>query len=301
MPKKKGDGFPFFIPCGTLASMGPRDLLGTGSDEGQDARLPWGGDPLEDPRVLSMIFHPRRDWAPFRNDPKGRDLCFDLAEGVVIGARFFLAGCSCPTLLFFHGNGEIASDYDEIAPLYNGRDLNLLVVDYRGYGRSTGTPTLRAVLQDAERVLDPVHDWLAAHGVRGRLWVMGRSLGSAPAIHLARLRGELLAGLIVESGFADTLGLLSRVGVPVHRIRVPEDWRSFNLEGIAQVKAPTLIIHGEWDQIIPLGDGKALFDACGASKKELVVIPGAGHNDLLWVGMEQYMAAIAGFVAQGSS
>ncbi len=256
-------------------------------------------DPLEDPLVLSFIFHPRRDLSEPCQDPRVQDVMLQVSPGIQIGARFYAGAREFPNLIFFHGNGEIASDYDEIAGLYLQRNLNLMVVDYRGYGRSTGIPTLRNMLQDAMDLMDPICEWLASRGFGSARWVMGRSLGSCPAIHVAGQRADVLRGLVVESGFADTLGLLYRIGFPAGALEIPQEWRHFNLSGIARVKLPTLIIHGEWDQIIPLKDGLALFDACKAERKEMVVIPKAGHNDLLWVGMEQYMGAVEGFIGKG--
>jgi fermentation-respiration switch protein FrsA (DUF1100 family) len=69
-----------------------------------------------------------------------------------------------------------------------------------------------------------------------------------------------------------------------------------NLRAIHTVAMPTLILHGEWDQIIPLSDGRALFEGSGAAKKELVVIPRAGRNDMLWLGRGQDMDAVCRFV-----
>lgn len=113
---------------------------------------------------------------------------------------------------------------------------------------------------------------------------MGRSLGSAAAIEVAVRAGEKPAGLIVESGFSDTLALLARLGV-----RVPpgvEDVDRFlNRDKIARVEIPTLIIHGRNDVLIPPEDGRALYNACAAEEKELVLLPG-GHNDLLLAGRE---------------
>lgn len=257
-------------------------------------------DPLEDPMVLSMIFHPRKDLSGPDQDQRAQDLVFQISPSLQIGARFFPTGKEFPNVIFFHGNGEIAKDYDDIARFYLERGLNLLVVDYRGYGLSTGTPTLRSMLQDAMDLMDPISEWLAKEGFRSARWIMGRSLGSCPAIHVARHRPELLSGLVVESGFADTLGLLSRIGLPNSLLlQVPKEWRGFNLEGMAQVELPTLIIHGEMDQIIPLRDGVALFQACREARKELVVIPQAGHNDLLWTGLQKYMGALEGFIKKG--
>lgn len=279
--------------------MGLKDLFGkkvgiSRQDEREVLR-----DPLEDPLVLSFIFHPREDFSQPPQEPGVQDLLFQITPQVRIGARFYPSGQQAPNLIFFHGNGEIASDYDELARVYAERGLNLLVLDYRGYGRSTGEPTLRNILQDAMDLMDLVSHWLDREGFTSARWVMGRSLGSCPAIYVARHRADLLSGMVVESGFADTLGLLSRIGLPTGRIEIPQEWRNFNLEEISYVKIPTLIIHGEWDQIIPLKDGFALYEACGAARKEMVVIPRAGHNDLFWVGMEQYMGAVQGFIGKG--
>ncbi len=251
---------------------------------------------MDHPLVLSFIFHPRKDSARPPDGPRVREYLFPVDEGVVIGSRFYISGSEAPVILYFHGNGEIATDHDEISGLYTDRGMNLLVLDYRGYGKSTGTPSLAAMIRDAGILHKRCTERLLSAGFTGDLWVMGRSLGSASALEVARCAGPSLKGLILESGFADTMGLLERVGVPVHKISIPGEWTHFNVEAIREVAIPTLIIHGEWDQIIPVTEGKALFQASGAERKELLIVPEAGHNDLLWVGMEQYMEAISRFV-----
>ncbi len=256
---------------------------------------------MDDEIISAFVFYPRKQWGPPLDMERVRDLLFELANGVAVGGRLFLCEKTSPTILYFHGNGEIASDYDEIAPLYVERGLNLLVVDYRGYGRSSGKPTISSLLEDAENLLEPLSRWLQDNHLDGSLWVMGRSLGSLPAIHLAASRGEIFEGLVVESGFAYTLGLLQRVGAPIGTRPIPEPWPRINLLNISKVKIPTLIIHGELDEIIPIEDARALWHACGSEKKELLVIPGAGHNDLLWIGQRDYMDAIIKLVRGGIS
>jgi pimeloyl-ACP methyl ester carboxylesterase len=123
---------------------------------------------------------------------------------------------------------------------------------------------------------------------------MGRSLGSASAIELAFHYQKELKGLIVESGFADAFGLLSRFGVSIKG--ASEGTGSFNLKKIQSISIPTLVIHSQYDHIIPVDEGIQLHDASGAKEKELVIIPDANHNDLMVVGMDRYFEAIEKFV-----
>jgi alpha-beta hydrolase superfamily lysophospholipase len=277
--------------------MSLRDLFQGASDRksgrGEDLS---GLEILDDPMILALIFYPRKDHGPPPRDPAVQEHLLQVEEGVSIGSRLYVHDVRAPVLIYFHGNGEIAADYDDLAPFYTERGMNLLVVDYRGYGRSTGSPTISSMMRDASGVFVAARDLLARSGFRGDLWVMGRSLGSGSALEVARRFGPVLKGVIIESGFADVMGLMSRIGIPVHRLEVPKEISGFNLSAIREIELPTLIIHGEWDQIIPLSEGEALYEASGATKKELIIIRGAGHNDLFWIGMETYMEAVSRFV-----
>lgn len=210
---------------------------------------------------------------------------------ISIGARFHLVGPSAANVLFFHGNGEIAFDYEDVGPLYNRIGVNLLVADYRGYGLSGGVPTVSAMLGDSHHILDYTRTWLEANGYSGPLVVMGRSLGSAPALELAAHR-DGIDGLIIESGFARTAPLLSLLGVDVSRLGIDKAHGFHNADKIAQFAGPTLVIHAQYDHIIPYSDGEALFDASGAAKKKMLRIDNANHNDLFFVGMERYLKAV---------
>src|SRR3972149_3007293 len=99
-----------------------------------------------------------------------------VGSGVVLGARFFFADPEGPSLLFFHGNGEIVADYDDMGRIYQGMGINFFPVDYRGYGRSTGSPTVSAMMHDCHLVLAFFLDMLAGKSMEGPLLVMGRSL-----------------------------------------------------------------------------------------------------------------------------
>ncbi len=251
-------------------------------------------DLLDRPDIGQVLFHPRPDYPHPVEDSHARTVRFALPEGVTLGGRLYPAGPTAPAILFFHGNGEIASDYDDLAPLYTQLGLTLLVADYRGYGISTGSPRASSLIADALAVFDLAPRILAAHDLSpARLLVMGRSLGSAAAVAVAAARAPGLGGLIIESGFAETLALVRRLGgiLPIGADEARDGFGT--LDQIKTVTRPTLIIHGERDQIIPFADGRRLFEASGAADKRLLPIPGAGHNDLMVIGAEQYFPAVA--------
>ncbi len=251
---------------------------------------------LDHPEVSQVLFHLRRD-PPASAPPLGASLVrIELQEGINVGGRLYPASPSAPTILYFHGNGELASDYDGIAPLYVRVGVNLLVMDYRGYGVSDGQPTASHMLADAVVIYDETAALLTEHGLSNeRLFVMGRSLGSAAAIEIALQAGDEIAGLILESGFAHTLPLLTTLGLRVSGADEERDGLG-HLDKIARVHAPTLIIHGEADYLIPVENGRALYEHAGAVDKRLITIPRAGHNDLLFVGQRAYFEAIQTFV-----
>ena len=120
-------------------------------------------------------------------------------------------------------------------------------------------------------------------------------MGANPALEIAANHAGNFRGLIIESGAGNIRRLVARLGVPID-----------SGEGAALVEAheaklraielPVLIIHGEWDELIPLDHAAGLYDMLSGTDRELVVIPGAGHNDILWVGQRQYFDSVAAFV-----
>jgi len=154
------------------------------------------------------------------------------------------------------------------------------------------------MLADAEAILDDVPRLERNTGGEFKhIIVMGRSLGSASAIHLASKHANSLAGLILDSAYADGLALIHRLGGPKV---VRQDIPAFqdNIDKIRHCTLPTLLIHGAVDRIIPLADAQALFRASGSVQKQLTTIAGAGHNNLLWVGFEEYNKALGQFIAR---
>ena len=253
---------------------------------------------LDQPQILRALFHPRRENLRDLLPPGVREIAVQVEPGLTVGGRLYPAAPTAPVILYYHGNGEIAADYDAIASLYTRIGVTLLIMDYRGYGKSDGAPTARNTLADAVVAFDAAGHIFADNDlVPTQLYVMGRSLGSAAAIEVALHAGEQLAGLIVESGFADTFALLARLGVRVRGADVDETRDGFgNPAKIARVATRTLVIHGQDDVLIPASDGQELYRRCAASDKQLLLIPRAGHNDLMMVGMTEYFEAIRAFV-----
>jgi hypothetical protein len=254
--------------------------------------------PLDIPEVSGFLFHPRRESIHAVQNERAacRDVLIPVGDSVHLGGRLHLFHPSYANLLFFHGNGEIVADYDDMAPVYQRIGVNFCPVDYRGYGRSTGTPSCSTLIRDAHSILDFLTTWLNEKGYKGPVVVMGRSLGSAPAIELAAWSPHRIHGLIVESGFAYTIPLLRSLGLDVERFGLNEAIALGNHIKIGKFRKPTLIIHAELDRIIPFTDALALYDASAAADKWLVKIPEAGHNDIFYHGLTQYMAAMKSFM-----
>jgi fermentation-respiration switch protein FrsA (DUF1100 family) len=246
--------------------------------------------------VSAAVFHPRPELDPAPVAPHISEHLIQVAKGIHVGARFHLASAKSINLLFFHGNGEIVADYDQLGPLYGRLGINLLAVDYRGYGRSNGQPTISGMMMDCHTILDYARSWIGSNGYTGPLIIMGRSLGSASALELASTRSNEIDALIIESGFAFAIPLLRLLGVNPDSLGINEESAFNNLDKIRKYAGPTLIIHAERDHIIPFSDAMDLYKASSAQDKILLKIKDASHNDIFLRGLDEYLQAIRGLV-----
>lgn len=221
----------------------------------------------------------------------------EVAPGVKISCGFWVSGKQHPSILYFHGNGETVATYHWIAPFYHQKRINLFVADYRGYGKSEGRPTISNMIDDAHAILDGFKQIIEKEGFKNSLFLMGRSLGSMPAIELAgNYQGEI-RGLIIESGAANNFRRLwGYLKTAENEAIVGETGSFLNKVKIGRVHKPTLILHGEYDQIIPATEGEELYHSCGAKDKKFLIIPGADHNDIMTVKPDLYFDTIAKFV-----
>ncbi|NWG04897.1 MAG: alpha/beta hydrolase [Syntrophaceae bacterium] len=250
---------------------------------------------IDHPSLLRFIFYPRKD---FTSCPKnGFDLSVEVGDGASIFCRFYVGHHEWPWILFFHGNGEVVSDYDEISSLYHQREINLVVADYRGYGMSSGIPTLTDLAQDAHAIFKRVKEELSTKNLSNNLWVMGRSLGSISALELAYHYQKELNGLIIESGFPSVVRIMTHLGIPASGMGLAKIDQKC-LERIQKIFLPTLIIHGEQDWLVPPENGHDIYQHLGTKEKELLMIPSATHNDIMLVGIKEYFNSIQQFISK---
>ena len=244
---------------------------------------------LDDANISMNSFFPRQGWTP---TPEGvQDYTVNVGDDIGLSCRFFSYGNSAPTILFFYGNGETAIDYNSIAPFYNQIGLNFFVADYRGYGKSGGSPSFTTMLSDANTVLEAMRIVLGASGYQGPVYVMGRSMGRHSAFELAAKEDPAINGVIIESG-RPSLGQFTGGLVPQQADELEEAYRA----KAASIAIPVLVIHGEMDALAPLDDAEEMFRNFASTEKKMLVIPGAGHNDLLFKGLDEYFTAIGDFI-----
>ncbi len=251
-------------------------------------------NPLDDPRLGSAIFFPRPDMPYGPPAPGASDRMVEAPGGALLRLREYPGPDGAPPMLFFHGNGETARDYDALVASYQDLPVRLVIAEYRGYGPSTGRPSLSTFLDDAHVALDVVSP------AGSPVVVMGRSLGSAPAIELAASCPDRVAALIVESGFARIVPLLELLGVPATHVGITEEHGPGNLRKMASVAQPTLVLHAEHDEIISIRDAELLHGACADPDAEFVRVPNAGHNDIQMRAGVSYFEAIGRLLARVS-
>jgi len=152
------------------------------------------------------------------------------------------------------------------------------------------------MMSDAHLIFQEIKAFLAEEQRNGCLLIMGRSLGSASAIEICHVHSQDVGGLIIESGFAMTLPLLQNLGVDIEQLGLGELDGFQNVPKIAAINKPTLILHAQYDRIIPLTSAEILQMHSPARNKEFQVIPGADHNTILEIAGFRYFVAIRRFI-----
>ena len=253
--------------------------------------------------VESVIFQPSRGPAldPGRLGVTAEEVFLDAADGVRVHAWWLPAVGATRAILFLHGNAGNASHRLPNAAALAGLGASVLLLDYRGYGRSEGRATEAGVYLDARAGLDHLRE---ERGLpEDRIIVFGRSLGGAVAVDLARDHPGL-AGVILESTFTSVADVASAIGGGPLAFLAGERFASDRK--IGQVRAPLLFFHGDRDRVIPWALGRRLYELASRSthaSRDFETLEGAGHNDTARVGGRASLLRIRDFfdeVAPGS-
>lgn len=187
-----------------------------------------------------------------------------------------------PALIFFHGNGELIDflPTDFVEPRQWG--MGVLLVEFPGYGRSSGTPSERSITD----VVLAAHDWTQAQAMINpqRILSYGRSLGGGAAAILAGKRP--VAGLLLESTFTSVRSFAHGFWLPEFVVLDPFD----TLAVLSVYRGPVLVLHGMYDQVVPMRDAEELARAARHSELELVP---CGHNDCpsAWSTIRRFLLA----------
>jgi fermentation-respiration switch protein FrsA (DUF1100 family) len=214
-----------------------------------------------------------------------RDVWLEAAGGVRIHGWWTPGREARVATVFFHGNGgNLSHRLRHIAEI-SAAGSDLLIIDYRGYGRSAGQPSEAGLYADA----DAAYDFAVKQGKP--VVIHGESLGSAVAVHLAARHPA--AAVVLEAPFPS----VRAVAATVLPLLGPLLISGFDSQAeIGRLRAPLLVIHGDRDSTIPLRLGRRLYDAA-PGPKELWIVPGATHNDLVEAAGPAYRERLRRFYA----
>jgi uncharacterized protein len=245
------------------------------------------------PACVAMLFEERLIYFPIAGGvgpppAGGEDVWLDTADGGRVHGWWLPREGARVALLFLHGN---AGNLEHRRGILEGlRELGagVLAIDYRGYGRSPGSPSEAGLHADARAA----HDWLAARVDPARIVVYGESLGGGPACELAATAP--VGGLVLQSAFTSVPDMAARV-VPW----LPGRWlvrtRFDNLAKVGAIACPKLVLHSRADEVVPFAHGERLF-AAAREPRECVWIGAAGHNDPVLGPGSPFRAALASFL-----
>jgi hypothetical protein len=221
-----------------------------------------------------LIFYPgvlARDFS-FKLGPDDEEISLKTSDGEQISALFF-PNKSHDVILYFHGNAGDLSGWQFVAEDFTALGYNFLIIDYRGYGKSTGKLSERGFYTDAEAA----YQYLISNGFGPEnILIYGRSIGSGVAVDLASR--QPCKGLILESPFS-SLSKLATEKFPLFFPSLFLKYRFDNVDKVNLVKSPVIFLHGSDDTLIPASHSHRLFEKF-SGKKKLIIVDRGAHNDL---------------------
>lgn len=254
----------------------------------------WIGIPLLE---KASIYYPTRpfDATPAAVNLPFEEVVFQTQDGVSLTGWWIpvspQVGRARGTVLFFHGNAGNISHRLEHAAMIHGMGLNLLLIDYRGYGKSQGVPSERGLYADALGA----RRWLESRKEvdAGRILYYGESLGAAAAIDLALKHPP--AALIMEAPFSSVAAMAKRYypWLPAWLLRSRYD----NLSKITRAACPVLIFHSRQDEITPFAHSQQIIEASGSRLKRLIPLSGE-HNEAFLLEIRRIVVEMEIFLSE---
>jgi uncharacterized protein len=239
---------------------------------------------------LFMIFEDRLIYFPTKGGvgpSPGEEVWLTAADGVKIHGWYLPHPQARATILHLHGNAGNLEDRRDLVRNLRDLSVNVMAIDYRGYGKSEGSPNEQGLYKDARAA----YDWLLTKTTADKVVVHGESVGGGPACELAATAP--CGALIVQSAFTCAPDMTPRVvpWFPKALVRTKFD----NREKVARIKIPKLFIHSRKDEIIPFDMAESLF-AAAVEPKECEWFSTAGHNDLTISQPKKYYSRLAKFL-----
>ncbi len=244
-----------------------------------------------------IVYYPIRDLEgnPSEVGLDFQDLQLATKDNIRLHGWFVPSSGAHQTLLILHGNAGNISHRLEWIRLLHGLNCHVLIIDYRGYGKSEGSPYEDGLYLDARAAYEW---WAQERGKSGeQLVLLGESLGGSVAVDLAAQINP--AGLILQSTFTSAWDM-AKTMFPLGLLQPLTGIRFDSLAKIGRIRSHILVIHGNRDEIVPFRLGRRLYDAA-PSLKTFYEVPGAGHNDLVWAAGRDYSKHIGEFLASLSS
>jgi uncharacterized protein len=240
--------------------------------------------------VLLMIFEEKFIYFPTKGSvgsSPGEDVWLTAADGVKLHAWYFPHPQAKATILHLHGNAGNLSDRRDLVRDLQALGVNVMAVDFRGYGQSDGQPSEKGLYADSRAA----YDWLLTKTTADKIVIHGESLGGGPACELAST--VPCGGLIVQSAFTSAADMAPRVVPFFPKILVRTQFD--NLSKVPKIPCRKLFLHSRADEMIPFDMGEKLF-AAAAEPKECTWFEGVGHNDMSISRAKKYYSRLAQFL-----
>ena len=240
-----------------------------------------------------LVYHPSREisYTPHHAGLVFDDLRLDTADGEKIAAWHIAAETGSVHVLLFHGNGGNMSGRVEVVRGLHAIGLNVLIIDYRGYGQSSGKPSEKGTYEDALAAWEYL---VETKGVSpGDIVVYGRSLGASIAAWLAAEKRP--GALMLESPFT-SIGDMAKKDYPFMPVRALCRFKYDTVSFLARVRCPVLVAHSPEDAVVPFEHGRAVFEAAGEPKRFLAI--GGAHCDSTVETEPSFRAAVREFITE---